>query len=55
MSEHHPESTDPVSPENKRIADGIEAEVGIPVSIEAEMLLEAAELEEAEYGDQAPG
>lgn len=54
MSQNHPGSPNPVSPDNKRIADDIEAEVRIPVSIEAEMLLEAAELEEAEYGDQAP-
>lgn len=54
MSQNHPEAADPVSPDNKRVADSIEAAVGIPVSIEAEMLLEAAELEEVESGDQAP-
>lgn len=54
MIPNHPDPSDPVSADNKRIADAVEAAVHIPVSIEEEMLLEAAELEEAEYGDQAP-
>jgi hypothetical protein len=53
MTSHHPEPFEPASTDNKRIADAIEAEVHVPVSIEEEMMLEAAELEEAEYGDQA--
>lgn len=36
--------------DNKRIADEIEKAVAAPSSIEEEMLLEAAELEEAEFG-----
>lgn len=54
MTQSPTEPTNPVSPDNKRIADGIEAEIRIPVSIEEEMMLEAAELEEVEYGDQTP-
>ena len=41
---------DPVSEENKQVADDIESSIARPSSIEEEMLLEAAELEEVEYG-----
>ncbi len=43
---------DPVSEDEKHVADEIEAAVAIPSSIEEEMMLEAAELEEAEFGDK---
>lgn len=41
---------EPVSEDNKHAADEIEAAISIPSSIEEEMLLEAADLEEVEYG-----
>ena len=46
-------ASDPVSDENKQVADDIESSIGRPSSIEEEMLLEAAELEEVEYGTPA--
>ncbi|NIV58376.1 MAG: hypothetical protein GWN25_35105 [Actinobacteria bacterium] len=49
MSDKQPHF-DPVSEDNKRAADAIEEAVAVPSSIEEEMLLEAAELEEAEFG-----
>ena len=43
------ESTDPALQEaEKHVADEIEAAIDVPTSIEAEALLEAAELEELE-------
>jgi hypothetical protein len=45
---------EPVSDENKRAADEIEASVFQASSIEEEMMLEAAELEEAEFGTTEP-
>lgn len=51
MGERHQGQPDPVTAENKRVADEIEAEVHMPVSIEEEMLLEAADLEEIEFGE----
>jgi hypothetical protein len=44
---------EPVSDDNKHAADDIEKAVVVPSSIEEEMMLEAAELEEAEYGSAA--
>jgi hypothetical protein len=56
MHQSNPGAFDPVSADNKHVADDIEAEIGFPVSIEEEMMLEAAELEESEFrGKQAPG
>ena len=46
---HH----DPVTADNKQAADEIERVVSRPSSIEEEMLLEAAELEEVEFGADA--
>ena len=50
MSDSGREGFDPVTEDNKHLADEIEEAVSVPSSIEEEMLLEAADLEEIEYG-----
>lgn len=52
MPKDHP-GFDPVSEDNKHAADDIEKAITVPSSIEEEMMLEAAELEEIEYGSAA--
>lgn len=49
----HPGNLDPVSEDNKHVADDIEAAIVVPSSIEEEMMLEAAELEEVEFGKRS--
>lgn len=48
MRKDHPSQYHPASDDNKRVADEVEGIVVVPSSIEEEMLLEAADLEEVE-------